>query len=229
MTNDLTLLYVEDDEIIRENFTHIFKKYFQTVIVTDNGYDALKLYINNTIDVAILDISIPGLNGLHVAQEIRASDKKIEIIMLTGYSEKEKLIDAINTQIFAYLIKPVKREELNRTMISVIQKIQQNKMMPLSSDYNFDTEEKLLFYKGETIKLSKNEKKLISFLSENTTSYHSACSISNAIFETKIASNDLCNNIVQLISRFKKKMIALYGEENFFIDNIYGLGYKITN
>ncbi|MBC8237257.1 MAG: response regulator transcription factor [Helicobacteraceae bacterium] len=228
MTNNLTLLYVEEDQKIREDFTKIFKKYFSHVIVSDNEFDALKLYHSNTIDLAILDISIPEMNGLHLAQEIRKLDKKIEIIILTAYSQKDNLIDAINSQIFAYLIKPVKQEDLDKSLKNVISKIENKTLMVLSEDYAYDLKSQSLFYKTQKINISKNEKKLISYLCENNFSHKSACDISRNIFENTDSKDDLCNNVVQLISRFKKKIFDLSGNKTFFIDNIYGLGYKIT-
>jgi len=229
MPNNLTLLYVEDDKEIRENFAEIFSTYFDNIILADNGRDALKLYGKNHIDVIILDISIPGINGLNVASEIRESDNKVEIIILTGFSEKEKLIQAINTQIFAYLMKPVKQDELNKTLNEVIQKVYLDNMYDLSCNYSFDPNEELLFYKSQQIKISKNEKKLIKFLCENKNNHYTACDISNVLFNSPQEKQDPCNNVVQLISRFKKKMLSLYNQEYFFIDNIYGLGYKIAN
>lgn len=227
MKNNLTLLYVEDDIVIRENFAEIFSKYFSNIILADNGSDALRLYTQNDIDVAILDISIPGINGLNVASEIRNTNKDIEIIMLTSYSEKEKLIQALNTQVFSYLIKPVKQKELHETLTKLTDKLYLNSIIEFAFDYSFDSQTAVLFYHKEAIKLSKNEKKLIYFLYENKHLHHSACDISRAIFEENTDIQEPCNNIVQLISRLKKKMLKSYNKKNFFIDNIYGLGYKL--
>lgn len=229
MKHDLTLLYVEDEQAIRENFTEIFKKYFTNILLADNGKDALKHYYNNTIDIAILDIAIPKINGLNVAKEIRDSNKKIEIIILSAYSDADKLINAINSRIFAFLVKPIERKELYTTLDNVIKKSYRNNMLSLSKKYHFDTKTEGLFFNDEKIKLSKNETKLLNYLCQNIYSYHSACEIAEAIFGVDSTSDDLCNNVVQLISRFKKKMLKLYDKKHFFIDNIYGLGYKIIN
>ena len=126
MTNNLTLLYVEDNEIVRENFTEIFTKYFKNIITAENGKDALQLYKNNKIDLAILDISIPIINGLNVAAKIRENDSKTEIIMLSAYSDKPKLLQAVNLHLFSYLIKPVQHNELHDTLTRAIAKLSIN-------------------------------------------------------------------------------------------------------
>ena len=227
MPTSLTLLYLEDNQEIRKNFIEIFKKYFSNILVAENEYEALKLYKSNTIDLAILDISIPEMNALHLAKEIRNIDKKIEIIMLTDYSEKDNLIDAINTQIFAYLIKPLKQKDLDTNLKNVIAKIENKEFIRLSKDYTYNLKSQSLLCKTQKVKISKNEKKLLSYLFENKSSYKSACDISRNIFENTDSKDNLCNNVVQLISRFKKKISDVSGDYPFFIDTIYGLGYKI--
>lgn len=228
MNNELTLLYVEDNEIVKENFTVIFSKYFANVITTDNGRDALALYEEHNIDIAILDISIPEIDGLSVAKILREKDKNIEIIMLTGHSEKEKLLQAIHLQLFSYLVKPVKRDELIDSLTRVIKKITSKNSFTLAYNYSYNTHVEELTYLNETVKLSKNEKKLLSFLCANPSSHFSACDISSVVFGVTNDEDIICNNVIQLISRFKKKMLHSYNKESFFIENIYGLGYKIN-
>jgi len=228
MRNDLTLLYVEDDDIVRENFKEIFSRYFKSVITTDNGKDALRLYKEHNIDLAILDISIPEINGLNVAAKIRQTDRKTEIIMLSAYSDKPKLLQAVNLQLFSYLIKPVQHKELDDTLNRVIKKLSLNLTTDLKNGYRFDINLGILTYNDINIKISKNEKKLLNFLCSNINSHHTACDIYYELFGTLDEDDSGCNNIVQLISRFKKKMLELHHKEYFFIDNIYGLGYKIS-
>jgi len=225
MTNELTLLYVEDDELVRENFTEIFTRYFKNVITADNGKTALEIYKNNDINVAILDISIPAINGLHLASIIREDNKDIEIIILSAYSDKEKLLQAVNLQLFYYLIKPVKIEALSKTLNDVINKLSNNVNINLNFGYIWNTETNILSYKNKNIKTTKNEIKLIKYLYENSNTYKDSCDIARNIFDSQEEVS--CNNIVQLISRFRKKMLDSYNKEDFFIDNIYGLGYKL--
>ena len=229
MTNDLTLLYVEDEQVVRENFTEIFSLYFKNILTADNGKTALEIYEKNHIDVAILDISIPKVNGLDVAAKIREKDRDIQIIILTAYSEKEKLLQAINLQLFSYLVKPVKQIELNRTLNQVIDKLQKTAVIDLKNGYSWDSVTELLLFNNEEVKLSKNEKKILQFLCLNMNSHHSACTIAEKLFKEINTADSTCNNVVQLLSRFKKKMLSKYHNEYFFIDNIYGLGYKISS
>lgn len=225
MTSNLTLLYVEDDETIRENFTEIFKSYFKNVIATNNGESALKLYEQNNIDVAILDISIPKINGLNVATKIREVDKKIELIIISAFSDREKLLQAVNLQLFTYLVKPVRHKDLDKVLREVIDKLSENKHVNLIGGYRWDSSLELLSHGDDYIKITKNEIKIISILLESLNIYLKPCEIHEIIYNTN--GDKECNNIVQLISRLKRKFIRLGDSNEFFIQSNYGLGYKI--
>jgi len=226
MISDYRLLYVEDNEIVRDNFVEIFSRYFKNITTADNGKKALELYEKNKFDIAILDISIPEINGLNVAAKIREKDEKIKIIMLSAYSDQEKLLKAVNLQLFSYLIKPVKYQELDRTLKKVITKLSDSSIINLNYGYSWDKNKKSLNYNSSEVKTSKNERALVELLLSYPDRHFSACEISNEILNHNDDGD--CNNITQLISRFKKKMLNLCDKEHFFIDNIYGLGYKIT-
>ncbi|MEN8302510.1 MAG: response regulator transcription factor [Campylobacterota bacterium] len=227
MRNDLTLLYVEDDQVVRENFTEIFETYFERVITTDNGNEALKLYKKNSIDVAILDISIPGMNGLNVASKIRESDDEITLLIISAHSDKEKLLKAVNLGLFGYLVKPVTHKQLDESIQKIIKSIPSSSLLTLPKNYFWNAKESLLFYKDEDIKLTKNETKIIQTMIENKNKYLTACDIQENIFDTNESSDSKCNNVVQLISRLRKKIFKRFNTEDYFIENCYGTGYKI--
>ena len=225
MTNNLTLLYVEDDEIIRENFSEIFRSYFNTVLTTDNGNEALEIYNTNHIDVAILDISIPGINGLNLAQEITRDNEEIIVLMISAYSDKDKLLQAVNIRLFGYLVKPVNHQDLSQTLEKIIQIAPKNHLLSLSNSFTYDTNTQTLRYNKQTTKLTKNEKKVLQLLIKQKNEFVSACQIHQELFPNQEDSS--CNNVVQLISRLKKKILNLYELEDYFIENCYGVGYKI--
>jgi len=224
MKNNLTLLYVEDDPIIRENLTEVFKSYFENVIVTDNGTSALEIYENAKPDVIILDISIPGVNGLTVANTIRNIDENVVILIISAYSDKDKLLKAINLKLFAYLIKPVSKEQLNKSLTNIINNITTKSILKLSYEYSWNQLTELLYYQNKSIKLTKKESKIVMILINNANNYMNACDIQDELFNKQ--AND-CNNIVQLISRLKKKLVNKENPDNFFIENCYGAGYRI--
>ncbi len=230
MKNNLTLLYVEDDALVRENFTEIFKAYFANIISTDSGDEALEIYENRQIDVAILDVNINGLDGISVAKKLRASKREGELLILiiSAYSEREKLLRVINLNLFGYLIKPVKNSELFKVLDEMVYTLGSKNFTILSDKFRWNNTEKILYHQQERVKLTKNESLALEALILHKNSYMSACDLHVEIFSIDEPQHNNCNNIVQLLSRLKKKLYALNPDSEHFIENRYGTGYKIS-
>jgi len=230
MKNNYTLLYLEDDDLIRENFSLILKMFFKTVLSTDSGNEALKIYEENSIDVAILDVNVHGLDGISVASKLREhkSDEELIILMISAYSDREKLLRAINLQLFSYLTKPVKSKEFLDTLKSIIETLDQRSLTLLAGEYKWNTSTNTLLHEEHELQLTKNERMAVTVLIENQNSYMSACDIQEKIFKEKALEQNSCNNIVQLLSRLKKKIDSLHLSSEYFIENCYGIGYRIT-
>jgi len=227
MINELTILYVEDDETVRENFTEILKEHFTTVISAKDGKTALDLYNKYKPQIALLDISIPYINGLNLAEKMRERDNDIQIIILTAFSEKEKLLKAVNLQLFAYLIKPVQYEEFNKLMEDVAKTFVKDKHLFLTNNFKWDTDKKELYYEHCSVKLTNKEKLIVSLLCNNPNQYFSPYDIALEISEENKVEEKKSNTIIQIISRFKNKILKELNIKHFFIENVYGAGYKI--
>jgi len=227
MNNALTLLYVEDDDLVRENYTEIFKTYFKTVLTTDDGNKALEIYEKNSIDVETFDSAINGINGLNVAAKIREKDEDTIILIVSAYSDKDKLLKAVNLHLFGYLVKPITHKDLDDTLQKIISQKLQITLFKLQNNFTWENNSHTLSYNGENTKLTKNEAKVVQILINSKNRYLSACEIQEELFENDTTDTN-CNNVVQLISRMKKKFFKLYNLDDFFIENCYGNGYKIV-
>ena len=111
-TNELTLLYVEDDRELRAQFVRILKPKFKKVYEASNGLEALAKYEALSPDMMLVDINIPKVDGLEVIELIRKLNKDIAIVILSAYSDQKKLLSAIKLGLSEYLIKPVPHKKL---------------------------------------------------------------------------------------------------------------------
>lgn len=227
MTN-LNLLYVEDDEEIIEDIDFFLKRHFNEIIIAQNGEEAFRYFKEKNPDIIILDINIPKLNGLKLASKIRETNKKIPIIFLTAFSDKENLLQAINLHACSYLIKPFKIDELINTINKCKRDFFQENLNPhlkiLSENFIWNKQKKELSFDNQRISLTKNEIALIDLFVENDFKFFTPEEINEFIF----LNNDIKDNsIIQLISRLKRKITNLTGNNNFFIENIYNKGYHL--
>jgi PAS domain S-box-containing protein len=104
-----TLLYIENDDMIREELSQLLMSFFSIVHVAKNGKEALRTYLENQdyIDLILTDINIPELNGIEIIRKVREFDKKIPVILTTAQSNSEFLAEAIKLKVQEYIVKPI--------------------------------------------------------------------------------------------------------------------------
>ncbi len=106
-----TVLYVEDDEIIRSSVSYVLNKIFDNVLIAENGYEALKLFRTNYVDLIFTDIDMPIMNGIELIQRVRAIDKNTKIIICSGKNMTE-LQELNSLNILHFFQKPISFEEI---------------------------------------------------------------------------------------------------------------------
>ncbi len=107
----LRILLAEDESIIRMGLCRILEEAGHHVVAAPDGRTAVKLARETGPDVAILDIKMPGMDGLEAAREIYRR-RPMPILLLTAYGDRELVERATQLPIMAYLIKPVDEREL---------------------------------------------------------------------------------------------------------------------
>ncbi len=110
----LTLLYVEDDEVIRKELAVLLANFFNEIIVASDGQEGYDKYVQNKdkIDVILADINMPVLSGLEMIALIRKINKKIPVFLVTAYNDNEFLAEAIKQRVSEYIIKPIDIRQL---------------------------------------------------------------------------------------------------------------------
>lgn len=104
---DNTLLYVEDDEVIREALKKILSRKFNKIFTAENGKEGLDLFNANKIEIVITDIQMPVMNGLEMLRRIKSINKKIPIIITTAFDDTKYFIEAIDIGVNSFVQKPV--------------------------------------------------------------------------------------------------------------------------
>lgn len=123
LTKKMTLLYVEDNEGVRNNTLTIFKELFGEIIVAVDGEDGLDKFYDNKIDIVFTDINMPKLNGLDMSRKILNFDEDIPIFINSAHNETSYFTQAIELNIEAYLLKPLKIEVFFESLKKLIDKI----------------------------------------------------------------------------------------------------------
>ncbi|ECZ3217773.1 response regulator transcription factor [Campylobacter jejuni] len=217
---ELIILVVEDEIKTRESLINVLSERFSKVIGAQNGDEGLKKFKKFKPDLVITDIAMPIMDGLDMAREIKEISDDVPIVVLSAYSEKERLLRSIDIGIDKYLIKPVDIEELFKVLDYLIgEKIEANMLVKISEEYQFKKTKRTLIYNGEEIVLTKKELAFISLLLKQP---------GVLVLHEDIKKNVWIGEHVSdtAVRTFIKRVRDKVGED--FIKNVPSLGYKIN-
>jgi two-component system, OmpR family, response regulator VanR len=220
INKNIKILYVEDDEIARENGVEYLQNFFEQIYEAKDAITALQLYEKYQPDIIITDIQMPKLNGLEFVKRIRQKDKKTQIIIITAFCDKDYLLKAIELQLVKYLVKPVKEKEFEEALFLCVNSLQEDNSNIVKLDENsyFDTFNKNLVIKDEIIKLRAKEILFLELLIKNKNRYVSYEEIENYVWDESVMTKDALKTLVKnLKTKIPKDLIL----------NLTNSGYKI--
>jgi DNA-binding response OmpR family regulator len=226
--SSLKLLYIEDDRDIQEIYLDILKKSVDEVHSAYDGEEGYELYLSLKPDILLLDINMPKIDGLSLAKKIREVDRDVKIIITTAYGEQDKLLEAIELYLIKYILKPIEPTVLREAIGKAIHEIEQSRdgeiknLFLLDKDVTWDRESEILSKDGEEVKLTKNERRLLSFLSTDRSRVYTFFEIFDHLSYDDFDKEYDANQIRALVKLVRKKI-----PKNAII-NVYGEGYRFN-
>ncbi len=109
---NLSVLIVDDEAEFMETLAKRLRKRKLAVSGVTSGEAALEQLKETPFDIVVLDVKMPGMNGLDTLREIKKSYPLVEVIMLTGHADMEAAIEGMDVGAFDYLMKPIEIDEL---------------------------------------------------------------------------------------------------------------------
>lgn len=106
------ILIVDDDSELRATISEILKGKGYFIEEASSGKEAVAKTTNEKFNIALLDLMMPGMNGIEALSEIRKTSPKTKVIMITAFATIENAVDAIKKGAYDYISKPFKIEEL---------------------------------------------------------------------------------------------------------------------
>ena len=110
--DECLVLLVDDETDYLEALMRRLRKRKVNVTGVDNGSEALRLLKEIPVDVVVLDVRMPEMDGIQVLRQIKTFDPLVEVIMLTGHANLEVAVEGMRLGAFDYLLKPAPIEEL---------------------------------------------------------------------------------------------------------------------
>ncbi len=222
-----TILVADDEEQIRELLRLYLEKDGYQVLEAADGRSALSILEKEEIDMALLDIMMPGMDGYHVLKKLRESSNMPVMILSAKNQDADKIL-GLDLGADDYLAKPfnpmeaVARINSNiRRFYSLGAKGKQIKQLKVR-DLRLDTEECVVYQGGHSIDLTSVEYKMLRMFMEHPGRVFTKQQVYENVWGEEYAIAD--NNIMVCISRLRAKLSE---DGSAYIKTIRGLGYRM--
>ena len=227
ISKNFTLLFVEDDNTLREQTTKIFSNLFKSVDVAENGKVGLDLYnaynekTGFYYDIVVSDIEMPYIDGIELSKMIFEINKDQKIVIMSAYDDKEYLSSLVNIGIECFMQKPLTTVNLIDTMYKVCSLFEDESSILLKDGYYFNDFLKILFHNTDRIDMSFNEIKLLELLLSEEGKKFTSQEIFKHIYEDDLKKDDHKDSIKNLINILSSKL----PEDTLFDDG--NMGYSL--
>lgn len=220
----MKILFVEDSQRLQTAVGTGLRKAGFAVDIAGDGEEGLYLSEINEYDVIILDIMLPGIDGLTILKKLRDQGNDVHILMLTARYTIENRVEGLQLGADDYLVKPFAFDELLARVKALARRRYKAKSPVIKiGNLHINTAEKTVMRNGQSISLSPREYMVLEYLVLRQSQLVSRSEIEKHIYDEII--NPMSNVVDSTVCKVRKK-INFSGQPNL-IHTRRGLGYII--
>lgn len=220
----MRVLLVEDSERLRRSVGAALKKSGYLLDVSSDGPEGLWWAETHDYDVIVLDIMLPGLDGLSLLQKLRQKGRTTHVLLLTAKDTVEDRVRGLRTGADDYLVKPFALEELLARVEALCRRGHGSKQSRLTiADLEVDTVTKEVFRAGQPVRLKPREYLLLEYLARRRGEVVTRSDIEAHIYDNDV--DPMSNVVDSAICSLRKKISAANPAPLIFTR--HGLGYTL--
>lgn len=220
----MRLLIVEDEEDMREALCYGLRKRGYAVDAAGDGADAVEQCGINEYDLVVLDLNLPGLDGMEVLKHIRSMEKPAKVLILSARSELTDKIRGLDSGASDYLTKPFHFEELEARIRMLLRRsFIQTEAALTRGGLCLDSNLKTASFQGRPLEFSMREFSILEYLMIHMGRPVSAEELLEHVWDNE--ADPFSNQVKVYISVIRRKLQAVTDEE--IIRSIRGAGYLI--
>ena len=219
----MQILIVEDETAIVRFLKRGLNAHGHRVLSADNGEDGVRLAVEEPLDLVLLDISLPRLDGHEVLRRIRIRRPSLPVLMLTARDDLQNKVGALDGGADDYLTKPFVFEELLARMRALTRRADQPRSAQIEMDgLRIDLLSRRVWRGEERVELSSREFALLEYFMRHRGQVLSRQQILSAIWEYDF---DPGSNVVDVYVRHLRNKIDRPGQRSL-IETVRGAGYR---
>ncbi|SHE66606.1 response regulator transcription factor [Alkalibacter saccharofermentans] len=219
----MKILFVEDEKKVTEALQELCKLQNIQCDIANDGEEGLLYALNQIYDVIVLDIMLPGKDGIEILREIRKKGSKTPVLMLTAKDTVEDKVKGLDSGADDYLVKPFSAKELFARIRALGRRIESDYMENVVEigNFTFDLDNFIATVDGNPLKLSYKEGLLLEMLIKRPDQVFSREQILDRVWGFDAEVNE--NNIEIYIHNLRKKL----KNTNIKIETLRSIGYKL--
>ena len=227
------IMIVEDETAIREFEAINLKRVGYTVVGAGSGEEALEIYDSDSegFDIALLDISMPGMDGFTLCKELRRRSETLGIIMLTARTQEMDKISGLMLGADDYITKPFSTTELLARVDSLYRRVEMHtaKLEPKVADditlgeFSLNLRRRTLLKNGKNIELTQVEFQMIEYFFNNPDTALDRTDILNKVWGTNYFGEE---KIVDVNIRRLRMKVEDDPSQPRHLVTVWGMGYK---
>ena len=221
----MKILIVEDEKELIKSMVAYLKSESYICEVAGDFQTAMDKVESFDYDCILLDISLPGGNGLHVLRELKANKKADGVIIISARNSISDRIEGLNMGADDYLTKPFHLSELSARIAAVIRRrrFDGSRLLTLN-ELTIDTGAKTVSVNNKGVDLTRKEYDLLLYLAGNKNRVISKVAIAENLTGEETGAMDNYDFIYAHMKNLKKKLAAAGSAD--YIKAVYGMGYK---
>jgi len=218
---DLNVLYVDDDLVACKAMQNTLLYFFKNVYIAHNGVEGLEVYAKENIHLLMVDYDMPIMDGATFIEEIRRSNLLVPAVIISSYSDKEKLLNAIKLNLVEYMVKPIDFSELKRVLKESAEWMEKHKLLQseISPECYYDFAAKSIVKNGEKTDILTNfEYKIFEFLLRHENRVVAFSEITDVVDNDTMTKKSLASIIYKVNKKFSLSLIK----------NVKDVGYTLS-
>ena len=221
----MRILVVEDEKTLREQLNDQLEKAGYAVSVAADGKEGLYYGMEYAIDLAVVDLGLPGMSGIALIQQLRDNGRVFPILILTARSRWQDKVSGLEAGGDDYLVKPFHLEELLARIKALIRRAGGWSQPVLSAGpINLDISSQEVRVYGNTVKLTAYEYKILEYLMMHRGEVVSKTVLTEHIYQQDF---DRDSNVIEVLMGRLRRKLALKNEHNL-IETLRGRGYRFV-
>ena len=220
----MRLLIIEDYVPLQKSLAQGLREAGFAVDVTGDGNEGLWYAVNNDYDVIILDLMLPGMDGLTILEKLRDEGRQSHVLILTAKDTLEDKVKGLELGADDYLVKPFAFEELLARVRALVRRTYRHKHPHIEiEDLRIDLSTQKVFHGGEEISLTPREYALLEYLAMRSGQVVSRTDIWEHVYEFNSSAS---SNVVDVYIGYLRKKLQQTGQPDL-IQTVRGRGYLI--